>query len=136
MRLPITSLLDSLSFENVEFSADKPFTFEAVFDVQPTFELPEYKNIEIDSEVVPVEDADVAAEVDRICEQSATLEPLEVGQQAEGDFVVVDIDLQVEGESIFSKSEVVMKVGDDFIDSSGDLGSVKRFSWCGSGRDF
>ncbi|MBC8262401.1 MAG: trigger factor [Planctomycetia bacterium] len=104
-------------FENVEFSADKPFTFEAVFDVQPTFELPEYKNIEIDSEVVPVEDADVAAEVDRICEQSATLEPLEVGQQAEGDFVVVDIDLQVEGESIFSKSEVVMKVGDDFIDS-------------------
>ena len=38
-------------FENVEFSADKPFTFEAVFDVQPTFELPEYKNIEIDSEV-------------------------------------------------------------------------------------
>ena len=40
-------LLGSVAFENDEFVADTPFTFEVVFDVQPTFDLPEYKGIKI-----------------------------------------------------------------------------------------
>ena len=104
-------------YENIEFSTENPFTFEAVFDVQPTFDLPDYKGIEISSELKSVEDSDVDAEIERICEQASTLEPLEVGKQAEGDFVVVNLDLQADGESIFTRDEVMMKIGDDFIDS-------------------
>ena len=104
-------------FENIEFSTENPFTFEAVFDVQPTFDLPEYKGVEVDSQLKTVEDSDVDAEIERISEQASTLEPLEVGSQAEGDFVVVDLDLTADGESIFSRDEVMMKIGDDFIDS-------------------
>ena len=104
-------------FENIEFSSENPFTFEAVFDVQPTFEMPEYKGVEITSELKAVEDSDVDAEIERISEQASTLEPLDVGTQAEGDFVVVDLDLSADGESIFSRDEVMIKIGDDFIDS-------------------
>ena len=104
-------------FENIEFSTENPFTFDAVFDVQPTFELPEYKGVEVDSQLKSVEDSDVDAEIERITEQASTLEPLEVGSQAEGDFVVVDLELTSEGEPIFSREEVMMKIGDDFIDS-------------------
>lgn len=104
-------------FENIEFSTENPFTFEAVFDVQPTFDLPEYKGVEVDSQLKTVEDSDVDAEIERISEQASTLEPLEVGSQAEGDFVVVNLDLTADGESIFSRDEVMMKIGDDFIDS-------------------
>ena len=94
-------------FENIEFSTENPFTFEAVFDVQPTFDLPEYKGVEVDSQLKTVEDSDVDAEIERISEQASTLEPLEVGSQAEGDFVVVDLDLTADGESIFSRDEVI-----------------------------
>ena len=104
-------------YENIEFSTENPFTFDAVYDVQPTFELPDYKGVEVDSELKTVEDADVDAEIERISEQASTLEPLEVGKQAEGDFVVVDLELTADGESIFSREEVMMKIGDDFIDS-------------------
>lgn len=104
-------------FENIEFSTENPFTFEAVFDVQPTFDLPEYKGVDVDSQLKTVEDSDVDAEIERISEQASTLEPLEVGSQAEGDFVVVNLDLTADGESIFSRDEVMMKIGDDFIDS-------------------
>lgn len=104
-------------YENIEFSTENPFTFDAVFDVQPSFELPEYKGIEVESELKSVEDGDVDAEIERITEQASSLEPLEVGTQAEGDFVVVNLDLTADGESIFSREEVMMKIGDDFIDS-------------------
>ncbi len=114
------------SFDNVEFSADADFTFEAVFDVQPSFDLPEYKGLEIDAESIEVEESEVDREVEMICEQSSSLEPISVGDHAEGDFAVVDISLLVEEESIFDRQEVLIKIGEDNIDSMDvpDLGKA------------
>ena len=110
-------LLGSVAFENDEFVADTPFTFEIVFDVQPTFDLPEYKGIKIKAESVEVEETEVDREVEMICEQASTLEPMDVGEQADGDYVVVDMALLVEDEPIFERPEVVMKIGENVIDS-------------------
>ncbi|MGE4602106.1 MAG: trigger factor [Planctomycetota bacterium] len=110
-------LLGSVAFENDEFVADTPFTFEVVFDVQPTFDLPEYKGIKIKAESVEVEETEVDREVEMICEQASTLEPMDVGEQADGDYVVVDMALLVEDEPIFERPEVVMKIGENVIDS-------------------
>jgi trigger factor len=52
-----------------------------------------------------------------ICEQSSTLEPMDVGKQAEGDFAVADLALLAGEETIFERSEVVMKIGENTIDS-------------------
>ena len=107
----------SVAFENDEFVVDAPFAFEVVFDVQPTFDLPEYKGIKIKAEPVAVEETEVDREVEMICEQSSTLEPMDVGEQAEGDYVVVDLALLVEDEPIFERPEVVMQIGENAIDS-------------------
>jgi len=109
--------LGAPEFEKVEFSTDDKFTFEAVFDIQPTFELPDYKGIEITDESVAVEESEVEREVEMICEQSSSLEPLALGEHGEGDFAVVDLALFIEGESIFEREEVLVKIGEDKIDS-------------------
>jgi len=110
-------LFSSVQFENEEFVVDEPFTFEVVFDIQPTFELPDYKGLKIKAESAEVAETDVEREVEMICEQAATLEPIEVGEQAEGDYAVVDLALLVEEETIFERPEVVMKIGENAIDS-------------------
>ncbi|MEC9476809.1 MAG: trigger factor [Planctomycetota bacterium] len=110
-------LIGSIQFENEDFTVDNPFTFEVVFDVQPTFDLPEYKGLEIEAESVEVPETDIEREVEMICEQASTLEPIEVGKQAEGDYAVVDLALMVEEETIFERPEVVMKIGENNIDS-------------------
>ena len=104
-------------FEKVEFSADASFTFEAVFDVQPTFDLPTYKGVEIEGKSVEVEESEIDREVEMICEQASSLEPLPVGEHAEGDFAVVDLSMVIDDEPIFERKEVLLKIGDDHIDS-------------------
>ncbi len=104
-------------FEKIEFSADANFTFEAVFDVQPTFDLPTYKGIEIEGKSVEVEESEIDREVEMICEQASSLEPVPVGEHAEGDFAVVDLSMVIDDDPIFERQEVLLKIGDDHIDS-------------------
>ncbi|MDE0960343.1 MAG: trigger factor [Planctomycetota bacterium] len=109
--------LGTPEFEKIEFSEGEKFTFEAVFDIQPIFELPDYKGIKITAESVAVEESEVDREVEMICEQSSSLEPMAVGEQCEGDFAVVDLALIIEEEPIFERQEVMIKIGDNKIDS-------------------
>ena len=59
-------VLGSPSFDNVEFGAGKPLRFDAVFEVAPTFELGDYKGIEIESRQVEVTEDEVGGELDSL----------------------------------------------------------------------
>ncbi len=67
---------------HAHFHSDAPsqgsdFTFEVHADLYPTFELPDFDTIELDSAVPEPSDEDVAKTVERLREDHATLVPVE-----------------------------------------------------------
>ncbi|MCY4047586.1 MAG: trigger factor [Candidatus Dadabacteria bacterium] len=80
---------------------DNEFSYSAVFDVLPAFELPQYKGLALKQSPVSVAPADVEAAMKQITENAATVEPVsEARPCAAGDVVEVDYKGTVEGETI------------------------------------
>lgn len=75
--------------------------FTAVVEVKPTFKLPAYKGLKIAPANVKVEDAEVAAQVERLRAMYAKYEDAKEGEAAEdGDFVQIDYSGTVDGKPI------------------------------------
>lgn len=81
------------------FSPDKPFRFSASFEIEPEFELPEYKGLPAKVEDQQVTDQDVARALEILQEQRATYEDVE-RPVSSGDFVVVNYKGTCEGRPI------------------------------------
>ena len=75
--------------------------FTAVVEVKPTFKLPAYKGLKIAPANVKVEDAEVAAQVERLRAMYAKYEDAKEGEAADdGDFVQIDYSGTVDGKPI------------------------------------
>jgi len=75
--------------------------FTAVVEVKPTFKLPVYKGLKIAPANVKVEDAEVAAQVERLRAMYAKYEDAKEGETADdGDFVQIDYSGTVDGKPI------------------------------------
>ena len=75
--------------------------FTAVVEVKPTFKLPVYKGLKIAPANVKVEDAEVAAQVERLRAMYAKYEDAKEGEAADdGDFVQIDYSGTVDGKPI------------------------------------
>ena len=79
---------------HAHFHAEAPqsgadFTFEVHADIYPTFELPDFDTIELDASTPEVTDDDVAATVERLREEHATLVPVERPVES-GDVLTVE----------------------------------------------
>ncbi|MCA8959119.1 MAG: trigger factor [Planctomycetes bacterium] len=107
-------LIGSPKFDKVEFKVGEPFTFEAVFDVVPNFELPKYKGLEMHAEPTDVSDSEVDAEIEHLRERVAELEEIE--SPKEGDFCRSKISLRV-GEESIDRDDVHLKIGLDRVDN-------------------
>jgi trigger factor len=74
-----------------------PIKYKAEFEVKPTFELGEYRGLEIDEPVIDVTTTDIEAMIERLREQASSYR-LETERGAEdGDFAVIDIASSGEG---------------------------------------
>jgi trigger factor len=72
------------------FKEDGTFSYVAMIDTKPEFELQSYKGLEVEKPVVVVSDDEIAAEIESLRVEMAPLRSVENRPVAKGDVVVVD----------------------------------------------
>ena len=75
--IPLTQPTFDPPLEKMEATENQPLTFTATVSVKPSFEIPEYSDIEIDKTPVNVPRGDVDAFISELQQQSATFDPIE-----------------------------------------------------------
>ncbi|MFZ5774736.1 MAG: trigger factor [Thermodesulfobacteriota bacterium] len=73
-----------------DFSEDGGFTYEAEVDVRPSFELADYKGVEVELPELVVSDEEIDAELDSMRRGIAPLRGVEDRAIVEGDLAIVD----------------------------------------------
>jgi trigger factor len=77
--------------EEIHFADEGTFTYAAIVEVSPSFELPEYKGLKIEKRAAAVTDEQVLEELQELRQRHAQLQSLEEDRPIrEGDVVVVD----------------------------------------------
>jgi trigger factor len=76
----------------------EPFSFSAVFEVKPEFQVKDYLGMEVDKPRLPITDAQVDEALQRLQESHARLEPVEDRTVVQkGDFVTLDFEGSIAG---------------------------------------
>jgi trigger factor len=74
------------SVEKLDFHEGQPVKFTAVFEVLPTFELGDYKNLTLEMPPMEVTDTDVDRALEEARERTSTFTPVEGRAVADGDY--------------------------------------------------
>jgi len=83
------SIVGYPDIEEIQFSRGQPLQFAATVEINPEFELPEYRGLPAKRETAAVTDEDVAKAIDALRGQAATFQKVE-REVKEGDYVVVN----------------------------------------------
>lgn len=98
----------------IELKENEPIRFEAIVDVKPKIELPDFQLIEIDKRSVDVPKEEVEKYVASLREQKADYLPIEEVRSAQnGDCVKVYLEAIVDGKPIESEKneELIIEIG-------------------------
>ncbi len=76
--------------QDVKYNEDGSFTFIAEVDVRPTFELAQYKGLEVEKEEILVTDEEIQLELAEMQKNMAVLRPVTDRPIQKGDVVIVD----------------------------------------------
>jgi trigger factor len=88
-----------------QFEEGGAFTYTAVVDICPPFELPDYKGLRVHKPAVEVSDEQIQAELDKLVQGHSQLRALESERPIrEGDVAIVDFTPSVEGR-VFEKGK-------------------------------
>ena len=96
---------------------DAPFSFSITVEVEPEFELPAYKGIEVEAKPVEISDDAVAQAIDRYRENAGKYEDLAAPRPVQaGDMVAVDYTATVDGRPMAEVSDKAkgLAAGTDF----------------------
>ncbi|UCF38739.1 MAG: trigger factor [Acidobacteriota bacterium] len=85
------SPLGQPSIENLKAEEGEALSFEAVLEILPKIELPDYKGLKITVEDTPVTDEAVTEQLEKLREQNAQLVAVEDRPVQDGDQVMVDL---------------------------------------------
>jgi len=85
--------------EKLAVEEGKPFAYEVTVEVRPNVDVKDYVGLKASRPAVQVSDADVEAALRGLLESRAELEPVE-GAAAEGDQMIADFALVVEGKTV------------------------------------
>ncbi|HAL92008.1 MAG TPA: trigger factor [Verrucomicrobia bacterium] len=100
-----------------ELKAGQPFSFSLTVDVEPEFELPAYKGIEVETKKVDITEDAVGQAVDHYRENTGKYEDLKEDRPVQaGDMVAVDYTATVDGKPMAEVSEKAkgLAAGTDF----------------------
>lgn len=108
------------SLENLTFEEGKPLVYEANFEIQPEFELPDYRGLKVTVESKPVTPEAVDEELGNLRETQSRLVAVEDQPIQEGDYAVIDLHGEyLEDEESetprdpFEEEGVVIQVGEE-----------------------
>ena len=77
--------------DKVDFTESGPVKFRESFEVLPEFELGQYKDLEVEIDDVPIEDADVDKALEELRDRAATFVPVEDRVITDGDYAQVKL---------------------------------------------
>ena len=106
-----------LDLKKSTLKAGEPFTFSLSLDVEPQFEMPAYKGLEVDAKKVDISEEALTEAIDRYLENSGKYEDLKEERPVkEGDMVAVDYTATVDGKPMAEVSEKAkgLAAGTDF----------------------
>ncbi|KHE90433.1 MAG: trigger factor [Candidatus Scalindua rubra] len=88
----------------------KPLKFEITLEVLPTFELGEYKGMQLKRKPVSVTDEDIDKALTAISRQKAQLTVVKAGKIKVEDFIICDCEVGINGDVVWSDQEVEVMV--------------------------
>lgn len=98
-----------IDMATVEIPEDADFEYEFDVEVRPTFDLPEYKNLQINRPVREISEQDINDYQDDFVEGYGVLEPVD-GAVTAGDYVDVDIVISRNGAEYNKISDQLLRV--------------------------
>ena len=110
--------------ENIELPESGDMTFTVKVEVTPDVELPAYDTLEVNKPMKDVTDADVDAEIERMCEQSGRPTQPEDATIQEGDYAGVEVKV-LEGKDAGDDAEVLQHVPQDHVLVNGKSADYK-----------
>ncbi len=105
-------IIGNYMLEDYIFQEGDPLELVVAVEIKPNVNLTGYKDIKVERKEVKVEDEDIEKTIERLREEHAELKPIEDRPAKEGDEVVFDFSLSVEGEeSVVSEKESKASLG-------------------------
>jgi len=86
-----------IDFENIELPESGALKFDYEVEVRPEFELPKLEGIPVNKTKLEVEDEQVDREIEQLCRYSGLWAPREDGAVEDGDQIIADAVLKIEG---------------------------------------
>src|SRR5438067_702517 len=110
-------VLSVTNVEDVEIADDKTMRFTATLVTAPEFELPDYKNLSIETKSADVSDEEVDAAIANLRNQSADFSDIAERGLAMDDYAVIDFAGTIDGKpvhEVFPKAGKPLSHGSDF----------------------
>ena len=95
---------------DINLELGKPLKFEVTLEVLPTFELGEYKGMQLKRKPVSVTDEDIDKALETISRQKAQLTVVKKGKVKDEDFIICDCEVGVNGEVVWTDKELEVMV--------------------------
>ena len=95
---------------DINLELGKPLKFEITLEVLPTFELGEYKGMQLKRKPVSVTDEDIDKALETISRQKAQLTVVKKGKVKDEDFIICDCEVGVNGEVVWTDKELEVMV--------------------------
>ena len=100
------NIVESPTFQEVDYSSGTPLRFKAVFEVYPTLDITNHADIPVEEIPTEVADEEIDNTLERMAEERAEMTPLEEDRAAqEGDFVEISFTVFLDGEDDKNLSE-------------------------------
>ncbi|MFA5793608.1 MAG: trigger factor [Candidatus Brocadiia bacterium] len=100
-----------IDFDKIVMDEAKPMNFEVTVEVAPTVDLKDYKGVEVKRHKIAVDAKEVDAFIEELRAQNAELLVLEKEPAKEGDYLVVDSDVSVDGKSVAKQDNMSVPLG-------------------------
>ncbi len=101
-----------IDFENLELPKEGPFEVEFEVEVQPEFEIPDYKNLEIKRPIHQVTEAEIDNRYQNFLEREGSVESKSEGSAELGDFAVANITFAHQGQTMNQATDVEFRIQD------------------------
>jgi trigger factor len=95
---------------DIDLELGKPLKFEITLEVLPTFELGEYKGMQLKKKLVSVTDEDIDKALNAISRQKTQLTVVNNGKVKDGDYIICDCEVGINGEIIWNDEELEVMV--------------------------
>ncbi len=100
---------------DIDLEVGKPLKFEITLEVLPTFELGEYKGMQLKRKPVSVTDEDIDKALETISRQKAQLAVVKKGKVKDEDFIICDCEVGINGEVVWTDKELEVMVSGSHV---------------------